>query len=681
MRFLFTAFNGIVTNKLASLLIVAVILFVFTSVIVNRTDWRSAFTPGFIKYLVYRPLHVLFPESNLISVDASLFPLLFLSEQEDFLQNYAKKEGAIKTRDFLLNIYPSQPAWLHDMGHIIGEAMYEEFDKRALGNCDSTFSFSCYHGVILAFLRENGLDKKATEQFAYTGCISEPNEEDKHGCYHGFGHALMVVNNNDVPDSMKDCDAYVRDKQFSFDCYQGVAMENAQGSFSEGDERPFLNEEDPYYPCRILDRKYQGACYSEHVVHAAHIFQDDWGKISNYCASLPEVGSLEKELCFARIGGSIFQSKSDVRRVSEVCHYNSQYAPACMINFARHRAFAKDWQSAREACDALLGEAKIQCHEFISVIQKQRAGDLSLKEIQQLVEVTMEKEGPLGARDMLKAMYPDQPSSFHEVVHIIGEELYKTYKEGALALCDSSFFYACYHGVIISYMRTEGLNKKKMVGFIHDGCVQSLRKKYDILACFHGMGHAFMLANRNDVPLSMGDCDNAIAKEQTQRREFCYQGVAMENAQGFNTREARPYIKREDLYYPCNTLEKRHQSVCYAEQVALVLRDFYPLDWEKAAEYCANIPQGDKGYITSCFNRIGITLDGFTRGNVEEVGRLCGYNKEYEAQCLIGFARQRLFEGDNKKALAACDLLKGNYHTRCQKDIDALILEFEANNV
>lgn len=305
-------------------------------------------------------------------ISPQTFRQLSLKEQWRFFEKFLSEKGGVAGREFLLEAYSEQPSRLHSMGHLIGEALYHEFWDEALGMCDSTFSFSCYHGVIIGVLRSEGaMSKEKLERFAYEGCKNKPSMVDFHGCYHGLGHALMVANASDLPASMKECDELVIDDRLLFDCYQGVAMENAQSTFSDNEvadfmEKPYLRQADPYYPCNAVDKKYAAACYSEHVPYVLTLLGDQWERVADFCALLPGVGEFEKKACFSRIGvtaDGLFQG--DLREIERICRLAPQYEEVCITGFARQRAFANDMERARAACQLMSEEREIQNCLFI----------------------------------------------------------------------------------------------------------------------------------------------------------------------------------------------------------------------------------------------------------------------------------------------------------------------------
>ncbi len=338
--------------------------------------WQQLFSRNFVRYLIERPFVVVFQESRLAEfyvrhstfVTPASFRQLSLLDQQLVFERIASTRGAFRAKTFLLKVYPHQPSYLHEMGHSIGEAMFREYGDEALGKCDAAFSYSCYHGAIVQFMLVRGLDKKVIQDFAYRGCTTKTASLDRHGCYHGFGHALMIVDTGDMMRSLQDCDALVEDPVFMFDCYQGVAMEHAQANFLDPSVILYQKQGDPGYPCGLLDKKYQPACYSEHVVVADKMFSHDWPRVVAYCASLSLLTEKEKQPCFFRLGvvaDAILGGRAD--EVMAVCHLAGDSGVFCVRSFVQQRLSAGDIDAVRVACVFLPKDEQEACFADLSV--------------------------------------------------------------------------------------------------------------------------------------------------------------------------------------------------------------------------------------------------------------------------------------------------------------------------
>lgn len=348
-----------------------IVLFVLYGYMVNGAVWHKTFSRSFVAFTVKRVL--ITPSFGFSRVDVyknytefltpRVFRNLTYKEKTKVLWWYVNQKSVLDARAFLLASYPSQPSSFHDLGHIIGEGLYKEYGDKALGACDPTFSFSCYHGAILSFMREHGADKVGLEQFSREGCMVA-GEFNKDGCYHGLGHALMLLDKGSFEVSLRDCDVIVKDSKLLFSCYQGVSMEHAQGSFSGTRFEPRMD--DVYYPCNTVAEKYRSACYSEHAVLFAPVEvlyeANSWDAIVAYCALLPYAGDDEKRVCFWRVGITLDAvTGNDIALVKDVCARVEAFYLNCITGFAEQRMRARDIKHAWQACLLLDGGRKISC--------------------------------------------------------------------------------------------------------------------------------------------------------------------------------------------------------------------------------------------------------------------------------------------------------------------------------
>lgn len=218
----------------------------------------------------------------------------------------------------LARIDQEQPfkAVCHGLVHEIGQDLYTE-------NRDVPASFAqcaraiacgegCYHGVIEGYLAEEGNAEPAS---LATLCSRDfaRNEMDYRACNHGIGHAMMLVTDGAITESLVACDAVPQDVRF--DCYTGVFMENVFGSELLGHPESYVSRADPRYPCTIVDARYLDACFAsqgsfvilaERNYHAGAIF----------CADAP---SEHQAACYGALGGEIVVETSDPAAFAAAC--------------------------------------------------------------------------------------------------------------------------------------------------------------------------------------------------------------------------------------------------------------------------------------------------------------------------------------------------------------------------
>src|SRR5262249_55019927 len=117
----------------------------------------------------------------------------------------------------------------HPLTHVIGrEAALSFKDVSSAYTHGDSFCWSgYYHGVLETFLGRIGRDH-LTDQI--NNICSDLNADGKYSfnyfnCVHGLGHGLMAITDDDLPTSLKYCDALKGDWEQQ-SCAGGVFMEN-----------------------------------------------------------------------------------------------------------------------------------------------------------------------------------------------------------------------------------------------------------------------------------------------------------------------------------------------------------------------------------------------------------------------------------------------------------------------
>lgn len=117
---------------------------------------------------------------------------------------------------------------------------------------------------------------------------------DPNNCTHILGHLLLVLNENDIPESLKDCQSLPHAEMGKFECLSGVFMERITAFNLEN--HGLATKEALNWPARMpeleaLCREQTGtpsvACWKE-IVHAALVkFRNDPQKIVDFCETAP----------------------------------------------------------------------------------------------------------------------------------------------------------------------------------------------------------------------------------------------------------------------------------------------------------------------------------------------------------------------------------------------------------
>ena len=163
------------------------------------------------------------------------------------------------------------------------------------------------------------------------------------------------------------------------------------------------------------------------------------------------------------------------------------------------------------------------------------------------------------------------PTQCHAVGHIVGQELYRRYKnvEPALAQCSYACFSACIHGAIgQAFVQEAGMNDDSVdPEHLSIEEIRSVGKKLCTAwsAC-HGVGHALFLQSSQIDP-SISVCRD-IADGRL--RSSCFAGVYMEYQQEITSTSAwqssstPAVLSLKDLSSLCKKSSPEESSACFA---------------------------------------------------------------------------------------------------------------------
>ncbi len=154
------------------------------------------------------------------------------------------------------------------------------------------------------------------------------NNPDTSNCTHGLGHILLVLNKNDIPESVKNCQSLPHDFNGKFECLTGVFMERITAFNLE--IHGLATKEALNWPARVpelewLCREQVGvnsvACWKE-IVHAALVkFRNEPQQIVNFCES--SLGEDEARQCIDHSLGIMASSYNfQLDKMSPICEAN-----------------------------------------------------------------------------------------------------------------------------------------------------------------------------------------------------------------------------------------------------------------------------------------------------------------------------------------------------------------------
>jgi len=189
----------------------------------------------------------------------------------------------------------------HDAAHLAGRTAYELFGPIAFSVSGHECQAGAMHGVIEALFAERGTSR-LTEDLGHL-CSNTLNPFVRHQCYHGVGHGLMAWTTYEIHDALDYCDT-IDNGADAASCYSGVFMENVVGGLSGamGHETLYLSQDDPHFPCDIVEDRHRPHCYFFQTSHMVTVFGGDMARVAAACA---ELRGEARRLCFASYGRDV----------------------------------------------------------------------------------------------------------------------------------------------------------------------------------------------------------------------------------------------------------------------------------------------------------------------------------------------------------------------------------------
>lgn len=213
----------------------------------------------------------------------------------------------------------------HELTHYLGRDEYKKTNsiKVSLPKGSHVCFEGYQHGVMEGYFIQKNLEAGSlTDEAIFTeipkACGSR-NEYEKielfNQCLHGIGHAVMLLKESDVPQSLELCNALTTtsDKER---CYSGVFMENSNSSTNKDHPSKYFKKEDPMYPCSILEEKYLRMCFRLQSTKFLEFTGHDWPKTISLCEKIPTNYQIE---CYINVGSLQIGFTQDLEKMKQNC--------------------------------------------------------------------------------------------------------------------------------------------------------------------------------------------------------------------------------------------------------------------------------------------------------------------------------------------------------------------------
>ena len=240
---------------------------------------------------------------------------------------------------------------------------------QVFSQCTPVCFGACYHGSVVGYMRDSGfLGEEPGVVREMIGGVCEAlrgKETDSiySQCLHGLGHAFMFTTNMDLLRSLELCDVL---SSGAITCYEGVFMENFPLSATSPHPSRYIKEDDPIYPCNILEDRYTQKCYRFLTSHLYYLSGEDWEKTASLCRLVPLP---YRNLCYQTVGSSGAGNYQEVKNMPEVCSFVPSGEPrdSCIrgiVEFFSDRfgGYKEKMFGMFDVCEVVDGEYKKTCY-------------------------------------------------------------------------------------------------------------------------------------------------------------------------------------------------------------------------------------------------------------------------------------------------------------------------------
>ncbi len=294
-----------------------------------------------------------------------------LSCYEDILDSTLKNQGLKEAFEALANFYKNDPnfvSYCHDFTHKLGEKAYLLFSEKknfSLSEKSSYCGYGFYHGFMETLLLETGDMDQARRFCDYADSKLGKTTADAGGaCYHGIGHGAVDGSDKKtwgnpqamIKTGLKLCEMVSNDENpkprygHLYRCVSGV-FNSLEIIITSNQYKLSVNRKDPFWICRSQPDRYREACFTQFVVAAMHISNNDFVAVAKNIDTIKEdtfaIPALQAMVVeFVNLG------KTDYQQTLDFCRgLPNRFQIPCVTAFAE--GFLKYGQPEKEYVEAI----------------------------------------------------------------------------------------------------------------------------------------------------------------------------------------------------------------------------------------------------------------------------------------------------------------------------------------
>ena len=288
---------------------------------------------------------------------------------------------------------------------------------------------------------------------------------------------------------------------------------------------------------------------------------------------------------------------------------------------------------------------------------------LSLQEQVEYLDQASEKLSIPELRDFIKLAYPGEPNDKHELSHKLGELAIEKEGIAGFGSCDSLLQFGCFHGAALTAVKLKG-NDPELASKLWQGC-KSKAKLPGI--CLHGLGHAITMIKEYELLPAYEECERVLAGEED--AFWCQDGVSMENiSRSMAPSSLGEYGRKDDPYYPCNSIPKRFETPCVRNHIGYLYRSWGG-NLQRSFDFCPSYGAGKTA--EECVNIIGSIIASDYINDPEKLVSQCRTAGSYHRFCIEGAVTNYSMARQFDRAEKLCHTLEENRRESCFKRIES----------
>ncbi len=259
-------------------------------------------------------------------------------------------------------------------------------------------------------------------------------------------------------------------------------------------------------------------------------------------------------------------------------------------------------------------------------------------------------------------------SNCHSLAHRLGRIVYETAGIESITKLSTICVSGLYHGVLDAYMFVHGTDD--LTERLSQICNQ-FTSSFDSFACFHSVGHGFLVASQYDLPAAVDAC---LKFETSRQRRDCNSGVFMENSfagLGIGIGHSTAWIN-DDLEFPCKSIsmDEDVQIPCKQDEFTRIF-EANGEDVNASTNYCRR--QQSSLLVDECYRGFGFHIASSVVRDFEKIVQICTHLAE-EAQdgCMQGAVTNIVsYYGNNIdiETIDVCDKFSERFQLPCYQTL------------